>query len=160
MDAIKVEAERQAKQKYGKESGLPAFQEYQPLNRKESDDGIAYEEGNQIVTRPSQLRQQGYLDASSPSQQPATYAGGYVPGQPGARAVDDYYNPAGPTRQGTVHSQSASNYSQSTYSSPPPPNPAPLLPQVGSQFLAVGGGQYGHQQHGTSCEYTFQPPLV
>lgn len=161
MDAIKAEAERQAKQKYGQESGLPAFQEVQPLNRKESGEEFAYEEGNEIVSRPSQshLHQQGYLDASSLRQQPTTgqtYPGGYVPGQPGGRAVDDYHNstgagyPPGPRRQGTMHSQTASNYSQSTYSSPPPSIPAPPLPRPSSQFLAVGGGQYGHPTHGSS----------
>jgi hypothetical protein len=166
MDAIKTEAERQAKQKYGKEGGLPAFQEYQPLNRKESDDGYGYEDGNQIVKQPSQpqLPQQGYHDPSSPTQQPVsghTYAGGYMPGQPGGRAVDDYYNPTGtgyppgPTRQGTLHSQTASTYSQSTYSSPTPA-PAPPISQPTSQYLAVGGGQYGHQHRGTSCEYSLQ----
>jgi len=171
MDAIKAEAERQAKQKYGKEGDLPAFQEYQPLTRKESDDGYAYEDGNHIVKQPSQphLPQQGYLDASSPGQQPATgntYVGGYMPGQPGGRAVDDYYNPTGtgyppgPTRQGTVNSQTASTYSQSTYSSPPPSTPAPPLPQANSQYLAIGGAKYGHQPRGTSCEYTtFGHPL-
>ncbi|KAF9650300.1 pali-domain-containing protein [Thelephora ganbajun] len=171
MDAIKAEAERQAKQKYGKEGGLPAFQEFQPLTHKESDEGYAYEEGNQVVKQPShsQLPQQGYLDASSPSQQPATghtYVGGYMPGQPGGRAVDDYYNPTGagyppgPKRQGTIHSQTASTYSQSTYSSPPPPTPAPPLPQANSQYLAVGGAQYGHQPHGTSCEYSLWLPSI
>lgn len=158
MDAIKAEAERQAKQKYGKEGGLPAFQEFQPLTRKESADDSAYEEGDQIVKQSSQpqLHQQGYLDASSPRQQPVTgqtYVGGYLPGQPGGRAVDDYYNPPGPTRQGTTHSQTASSYSQSTYSSPPPSTPAPVppLPQHNPQYLAIGGGQYGHQNNGTSC---------
>jgi len=169
MDAIKAEAERQTKQKYGNESGLPAFQEYQPLNRKESDDGYAYEDGNQIVKQSSlsQLPQQGYHDAPPPSQQPVTgntYVGGYMPGQPGGRAVDDYYNPTGtgyppgPTRQGTMHSQTASTYSQSTYSSPTPA-PAPTIPQPTSQYLAVGGAQYGHQHRGTSCEYSLQSPV-
>ena len=166
MDAIKAEAERQAKQKYGKEGGLPAFQEFQPLTRKESDDGHGYEEGDHIVKQPSlsQLPQQGYHDASPPGQQPVTgqtYAGGYMPGQPGGRAVDDYYNPTGtgypPKRQGTVHSQT-SVYSQSTYSTSPPA-PAPPLPQTNSQYLAVGGGQLGHQNRGTSCEYNIQLPV-
>lgn len=161
MDAIKAEAERQAKQKYGKEGGLPAFQEFQPLTHKESVDDSAFEEGNEIVRQPSQpqLHQQGYLDASSPRQQSVTgqtYAGGYMPGQPGGRAVDDFYNqpgagyPPGPRRQGTMHSQTASSYSQSTYSSPPPSIPAPPLPQPTSQYLAIGGGQYGHQNQGSS----------
>ena len=162
LDAIKAEADRQAKQKYGSESGLPAFQEFQPLTRKESDDGFAYEDGNHIVKQPSQpqLPYQGYHDTSSPSQQPATgptYAGGYMPGQPGGRAVDDYYDPGyppGPRRQA---SQTASNYSQSTYSSPTPA-PAPSLPQAGSQYLAAGGGQFGHQPRGSSCKYTLQLP--
>jgi hypothetical protein len=166
MDAINAEAERQAKQKYGNEGGLPAFQEYQPLTRKESVDDSAYEEGNQIVRQPSQ---QGFLDASSPRPQPATgqtYAGGYVPGQPGGRAVDEYYNPTGsgyppgPRRQGTTHSQTTSGYSQSTYSSPAPSIPAPPLPQPNSQFLAVGGGQYGHQNLGSSCEHFFRLPFL
>lgn len=172
MDAIKAEAERQAKQKYGKEGGLPAFQEFQPLNRKESAEDSAYEEGNQIVNQSSQPQlHQGYIDASSPRQQPVTgqtYAGGYMPGQPGGRAVDDYYNPSGagyppgPRRQATTHSQTASSYSQSTYSSPPPPTPAPIppLPQSNSQYLAVGGGQYGHQNNGTSCGSTPKHFLV
>jgi len=161
MDAIKAEADRQAKQKYGKEGGLPAFQEFQPLTRKESDDGYAYEDGNHIVKQPSQsqLPQQGYLNASSPNQQSVPYVGGYVPGQPGGRAIDDYHNPAGtgyppgPRRQGTVHSQT-STYSQSSYSSPPLA-PAPPLPQANSQYLAVGGTQYGHQPRASSCEYSF-----
>ena len=150
MDAIKAEADRQAKQKY-KEGGLPSFPESQPLTHKESDD-FAYEEGNQIVKLPSQAQspQQGYHDLPAQNQQPQTYAGGYVPGQFGGRAVDDYYNP---TRQGTIHSQTASNYSQSTYSSPTPA-PAHPTPQPSSQYLAVGGAQYGHQQRGTSCEYS------
>lgn len=174
MDAIRAEVERQAKQKYGKEGGLPAFQEFQPLTRKESGDDSAYEEDNQIVKQPSQpqLHPQGYLDASSPRQQPVagqTYAGGYMPGQPGGRAVDDYYNPSGagyppvPARKGTTHSQTASTYSQSTYSSPPPSTPAPVppLPQPSSQqYLAIGGGQYGHQNHGTSCGYRLQLPSI
>jgi len=164
LDAIKSEADRQAKQKYGTESGLPAFQEYQPLTHKESDD-FAYEDGNHIVKQPSQsqIPHQGYLDASSPTLGP-TYSGGYMPGQPGGRAVDDYYNPTrpgyppGPKRQA---SQTASTYSQSTYSSPTPaPAPAPPLPQANSQFLAAGGGQYGHQPRGSSCEYTLQLPIV
>lgn len=166
MDAIKAEAERQAKQKYGQEGGLPAFQEFQPLNRKESADDSAYEEGNQIVSQPSQpqLYQQGYLDASSPRPPPVagqTYAGGYMPGQPGGRAVDDFYNTPGPRRQGTTHSQTASSYSQSTHSSPPPPTPHPVppLPQLNSQYLAVAPGHYGHQNNGTSCRSTFQPPF-
>lgn len=167
LDAIKAEAERQAKQKYGTEGGLPAFQEFQPLTHKESDDGYAYEEGNHIVKQPSQsqLPQQGYLDASSPSQQPvtgSTYAGGYMPGQPGGRAVDDYYNPTGtgyppgPRRQ---LSQTASNYSQSSYSSPTPA-PAPILHQSNSQYLAAGGAQYGHQPRGSSCEYILRLLVV
>ena len=160
MDAIRAEADRQAKQKYGKESGLPAFQEYQPLTRKESGDDFGYEDGTQIVKQPSQP--QGFLDASSPRQEPATgqtYVGGYMPGQPGGRAVDDFYNPSGagyppgPRRQGTTHSQTASNYSQSTYSSPTPaPPPVPPLPQPHSQYLPIGSGQYGHHP-GTSREY-------
>ena len=160
LDAIKAEADRQAKQKYPTEGGLPAFQEFQPLNRKESDDAYAYEEGNHIVKQPSQsqIHQQGYLDASSPSQQPATgptYPGGYVPGQPGGRAVDDYYNPTGtgyppgPKRQA---SQTTSTYSQSIYSSPSPA-PTHPIPQTNSQYLAVAGGQYGHQPRGSSCKY-------
>ena len=171
MDAINAEAERQAKQKYGKEGGLPAFQEFQPLTRKESVDDSAYEEGNQIVRQPSQphLPQQGYLDASSPRQPPITgqpHPAGYVPGQPGGRAVDEYYNPTnagyppGPRRQGTTHSQTASSYSQSTYSSPPLSTLAPPLPQPNSQYLAVGGGQYGHQNNGTSCKYSPWLPVV
>ena len=166
LDAINAEAERQAKQKYGSESGLPAFQEYQPLTRKESDDGFAYEEGNHIVKQPSnsQLPQQGYMDASSPSQQPATYAGGYVPGQPGGRAVDDYYNPTGtgyppgPMRQGTQRSQSTTSYTQSTRSSPPAP--VPPLPQANLQYLATGDPQYGHLPRGSSCKYSFRLTVV
>lgn len=170
LDAIKAEAERQAKQKYGKEGGLPAFQEYQPLTHKGSED-LAYEEGDEIVKQPSQpqLHPQGYVDASSPRQQLATsqtYVGGYVPGQPGGRAVDDYYNPSGagypprPQRQGTTLSQTASSYS--THSSPPPPTPAPipLLPPSNPQYLAIGGGQYGHQNYETSCGFSFQLPFI
>ena len=167
MDAIKAEADRQAKQVYGKEGGLPAFQEFQPLNRKDSADDSAYEEGTQIVKQPSQpqLHQQGYIDASSPHPVTGqTYVGGYMPGQPGARAVDDYYNPPGagyppgPRRQGTTHSQTASSYSQSTYSSPPPTT-VPPLPQQNSQYLPVGT-QYGHQNLGTSCECSSLLPFI
>ncbi|CAK5262759.1 unnamed protein product [Mycena citricolor] len=70
LDAVKAEADRKARQKMT-EGGLPAFYESQPLT------STAYDDGNAVY-----------------SDKPHT-PGGYVPGNPGERAVDGYYDNAG-----------------------------------------------------------------
>ncbi|EDR15231.1 uncharacterized protein LACBIDRAFT_291721 [Laccaria bicolor S238N-H82] len=131
LDAVKAEADRKARQKAA-EGGLPAFYETQPLTGRVEGDHVYIDDDS--VPAPSS-------PGGRPGQGGHYPAGGYVPGQPGSRTVDDYYNtshpntsgstttyppqPNQPHRQNSTHTGYApSSYGNtSTASSPPPHQP-------------------------------------
>lgn len=161
MDAVKAEADRKARQKFGNEAGLPAFHEYQPLTRKDSVDGDYYEDGDHVVRADGGLVQNAGIGEGTTAYDRngagGQFAGGYVQGAPGTRAVDDYYSPTRqpsnpqypPQRQNSGHTTTASSYSIYSQSSTPAP-PVPMLPQ----HLAGGiPSPYGNNSGASSCEF-------
>ena len=131
LDAVKAEADRKARQKAA-EGGLPAFYETQPLTGRVEGDHVYIDDDS--APAPSS-------PGGRPGQGGHYPAGGYVPGQPGSRTVDDYYNTSHPNTSGSTttyppqpnqpHRQNSTNtgYAPSSYgnistaSSPPPHQP-------------------------------------
>ncbi|KDR85667.1 hypothetical protein GALMADRAFT_84706 [Galerina marginata CBS 339.88] len=172
LDAVKAEADRKARQKTA-EVGLPAFgSETQPLTGRV--------EGDHVYLDGEEHGSQTHLTASAvPPARQQGYAGGYVQGAPGSRAMDDYYSPQTPSNNTyppqNLHRQ-PSGYAPSTYTanvphSPPPQHAAgygaspyaynaPLTtsPPPSDQLLAIPGQypqdqygrEYGHSASGTS----------
>lgn len=166
LDAVKAEADRKARQKQG-EIGLPAFYETQPLTGHVQGDQV-YLDGERNDSRS---------DVGTLQSKPSTgFKGGYAPGAPGHRTVDDYYakqnsyppHPA-PRRQQSQHSQ----FGPTPSVSPAPTQPASAygagytqyngrptqLPSSANQLLAPPGQyqdpynrEYGHTAGGSSCK--------
>lgn len=104
LDAVKAEADRKARLAQG-ETGLPAFQEYEPLKAKMDGDGVYLDDEGQ------------YRDTYSSRRSQSGYSGsGYAPAAVGTRAIDEFNNvpsyPPQPRRRGSAQTQlTASNYS-------------------------------------------------
>jgi hypothetical protein len=170
LEAIKAEQDRKARQA---EVGLPAFPtsaETYPLNTKpeaqyyveedSEDEAKPYvptgagptRRGSVGTTNTAYTTNYAGRGRQQVSQTP--YPGGYMPGAPGTRTVDQYGNPVspGPTayRQPSVNSGYNYNHNPSVSSSSPPP-----MPQV-QQYLApgVGVGEVlsGHGGRQSSCK--------
>ncbi|KAF7347347.1 hypothetical protein MVEN_01490400 [Mycena venus] len=130
LDAVKAEADRKARQK-ASEGGLPAFHESQPLTT------AAYDDHGNIYT-----------------DKPPT-PGGYMQAPPGSRAVDQYYNNAGP-----------SGYNNVSAAYPPSPNqrqyaPSTYAPSTYSYNAPQqqGGAYPAQQYHSTPpIQHTMSPP--
>jgi hypothetical protein len=154
MDAVKVEADRKARQK---EVGLPVFAETQPLTGRVDGENVYVE---------------SYQD-HNPSPQPGFGRGpstsghaGYVQQPVGSRAIDDYYSPTRenyatpsnsyppqpqPPRQASSHTYAPSNYAPSAYNTNVPQAPS------NNQYLApafthdrASTASYGHSAGGTT----------
>jgi SUR7/PalI family len=154
LDAVKAEADRKNRQKMSTETGLPAFQEYQPLNNKTPAVDF-YEDGDRMDD-VGQLAGVGPgTTAYAAHGADGHYAGGYAQAPVGTRAVDEYYTPARqpsnsqypPQRQDSSHIVSPSDHT--AYSTTPPPIP---IPQVQPSYVAIGN-QYGHIANGSNCGY-------
>lgn len=148
LDAVKAEADRKARQKLATEVGLPAFHEYQPLNRKMSADEEYYEDGDHVVRTVGNIGQNTGIGAGTSAYDRhgagGQFTGGYVQAPAGTRAVDEYYSPTRqasnsqyppqPQRQSSQHTLGASTYSAySTASSPALP-----VHQLQNQYLSTG----------------------
>ena len=176
MDAVKSEADRKARQKQG-EIGLPAFQEYdpsQPLRAKVENDEVYLDEEEGVPYRDNAAGSQQY---SQHNQAPSGYAGGYVQGVPGNRAIDEFNsgsrisNNSNSPRANRRNSVATTAYEASQYSygastaTPPPANNQYLstAPYQGhDQYASSPGQNYGDTQGGASCGiifYTISKPI-
>jgi hypothetical protein len=181
LDAVKAEVDRKVRQKQG-EVGLPAFQEYdpsQPLHAKVENDEVYVDDEESVPYRDNTAGTQQY---GQRNQAPSGYAGGYVQGTPGNRAIDEFNSPSRisnnsyppPTnRQNSGHTQANTGYEGSRYegsryegsqysygaptASPPPANNQYLSTtpyQNRDQYAGPPGQDYGHAQGGTSYHST------
>jgi len=177
LDAVKAEVDRKAAQKRQEEVGLPAFYETVPLTARVDGDHVYLDgESESQVHLPSAAAPPGRKPSRPGRAHGQGYAAGYVPGQPGQRAVDEYYNqPQTPqpashvvTGHGYPPQRQPSGYT--TQSSPPPggygaygaggrmtTSPPPsreMLAVPGAQYsdpYGQSGAQYGHAAGGSSC---------
>jgi hypothetical protein len=164
LDAVKAEADRKARQKQG-EIGLPAFQEYdasQPLHAKIENDEVYVDEEEGVPYRDNMAGSQQYRQNN---QAPSGYAGGYVQGAPGSRAIDEFNSPSRisnnsyPPQANGGHTPATSGYEASQYGfgAPAPVNNQYLSTEPfrgHDQYASSPGQDYGHAQGGTSCETT------
>lgn len=133
LDAVKAEADRKALQK-ANEGGLPAFHERhhesQPLTTTAYDDG-----GNVYTDKPPT-------------------PGGYMQAPPGSRAVDQYYNNAGPS----------AGYNNTSAAYPPSPQrqyaPSTYAPSTYSYNAPAQQNPYPAQQYHSTppVPHTMSPP--
>lgn len=175
LDAVKAEADRKARQRQG-EVGLPAFQEYdpsQPLHAKVDNDEVYVDDEDGVPYRDNATGVRPYRQHN---QAPSGYAGGYVQGTPGNRAIDEFNSPSRisnnaypppQNRRNSVHTMSTTGYSTTGYSASQYGHSAsaPTPPPVNNQYLSTApyqghdqydssaGQNYGHAQGGTSCEF-------
>jgi hypothetical protein len=162
LDAVKAEVDRKARQKQG-EVGLPAFQEYDPSQPLRNKDDVYVDDEEHGP----------YLDNAVGSQHhnqpPSGYAGGYLQGIPGNRAIDEFNSPTRTSyppqvnRRNSGHTVATTAYEASQYSYS---TPAPALPPANNQYLSTvpyqahdqyassSSQNYGHGQGGTTCETT------
>ncbi|KAJ7762364.1 SUR7/PalI family-domain-containing protein [Mycena maculata] len=153
LDAVKAEADRKARQK-ATEGGLPAFHENGPESQPLTT--MAYDDGSGIY-----------------SDKPHTPAG-YMQAPPGSRAVDQYYNNAGPSAgynnanaayPPTPQRQYApSTYAPSTYSYNAPQHQQSAYPVYpAQQYNSIPPLQHPEPQHSMSLPpqqpyHTTPPP--
>jgi hypothetical protein len=171
LEAIKAEQDRKARQA---EVGLPPFPtsaEARPLNTKPEAQYYVEEdsedEGKPYVPVGAGPQRRGsagttttayttnYAGRGRQQVSQTQYPGGYMPGAPGTRTVDQYGNPApaGPTAYQQPSVNSGYNYNPSASSSSPPPMPQVqqyLVPGVG-----VGDALSAHGGRQSSCKWPF-----
>jgi hypothetical protein len=107
LDAVKAEADRKARQRQG-EGGLPAFQEYEPLQAKVTDEGVYLDEEAHAMPYSDQHNARAAAAGSyaHPSSPGGYSGGGYVQAPTGTPVNTQYLStnpqdPYGHTQGGT-----------------------------------------------------------
>jgi hypothetical protein len=138
LQAIKAEEDRKAFAKVS-EGGLPSFYEHTKAKPAELQPLTARVDGDEVyVDDPN-------VPHLHQNQQPQ-YAGGYVPGAPGQRTIDQYNE--GPRRQASAIS-TQTNQAPNTY----PPQPMPQNNYTAPQRQPSAGhvqGSSGYSQYNPS----------